>query len=129
MAAVGHMAEAWNTGNVDALDEVYAPDFVTHYTAPNPDIEGLEAYKKHVRDTLSRFPDVQLTMHEYILDGNMGATTWTWRGTQKDTGKQVTMTGCVVSRIGADGKIAEEWEWADWLGMFQQLGFKLVPPK
>ena len=128
VAAGRAMAEAWNTGNVDALDEVYAPDYVTH-NPPFPDIEGREAYKKHIRDTRATFPDVQLTILEAILDGNIGATTWTWRGTHKETGKQVTMTGCVIAHLGADGKIVEEWEWADWLGMLQQLGFKLVPPK
>jgi predicted ester cyclase len=128
VAAGRAMEEAWNTGNVDALDEAFAPDYVTHYTAPNPDIEGREAYKKHIRDTLKDFRDVQLTIDEAIRDGNIGVSTFTWRGTHKGTGKQVTFTGCVVSHIGADGKIVEEWEWADWLGMLQQLGFKLVPP-
>ena len=122
------MAEAWNTGNVDALDEGFAPDYVTHHTAPSPDIEGREAYKKHIRDTREDFRDIQLTIDEAIRDGNTGVSTFTWRATHKDTGKQVTKIGCVVAHIGADGKIVEEWNYADNLGLLQQLGFKLVPP-
>jgi len=125
VAAVAHMPEAWNTGNVDALDEMYTPDAVFH-NPPFPD-QSLEGYKKYVRDTRRTFPEVQLTLDEYILDGNKGATMFTWRATHT-SGAQVTMTGCVVAHLGVDGKIVEEWNYADRLGMFQQLGFKLVPP-
>ena len=41
------------------------------------------------------------------------------------TGKQATMTSIVISRIEG-GKIAEDWESADVLGFFQQLG--VIPP-
>jgi predicted ester cyclase len=37
------------------------------------------------------------------------------------TGKRVTMTGISIHRI-ADGKIVEEWQQWDSLGLMQQLG-------
>ena len=37
------------------------------------------------------------------------------------TGKPVTITGIVISRVAA-GKIAEEWEVLDLLGVLQQIG-------
>jgi predicted ester cyclase len=37
------------------------------------------------------------------------------------TGKRVTTTGVMIDRI-VGGKIAEEWEEYDALGMMQQLG-------
>jgi predicted ester cyclase len=41
------------------------------------------------------------------------------------TGKQVTLSGIVIDRI-VSGKIVEEWEEWDSLGMMRQLG--IVPP-
>ena len=40
------------------------------------------------------------------------------------SGKEVTLVGCVVVRV-EDGKILEEFEYADYLGFLQQLG--IVP--
>jgi predicted ester cyclase len=39
------------------------------------------------------------------------------------TGKQIRLSGIIISHI-ADGKIAEEWEIYDAIGMMQQLGQK-----
>jgi hypothetical protein len=36
------------------------------------------------------------------------------------------MSGFTVFRL-VDGKIAEEWEDWDWLGLYQQLGMELKP--
>jgi predicted ester cyclase len=41
------------------------------------------------------------------------------------TGKQVTLSGMMIDRI-VNGKIVEEWEEWDSLGMMRQLG--VVPP-
>jgi len=125
VAAYDRMEEAWNTGNVDAIDEFMAPDCVT-YLPPFPDIEGREAYKKYIRDTRSAFPEFQVKEYGYILEGNRGATQWTLRATQKDTGKQVSIIGsCVTEWV--DGKCVKHWTYADQLGFMQQLGMKLVP--
>ena len=125
VAAYDRMDEAWNTDNVDALDEFMAPDCLTH-NPPFPDIEGLEGYKKHVRDTRTDYPDSQLTQHVYIFDDDMGATMWTWRGTHKDTGKQwIEIGSCITKWV--DGKCVEHWMLGDKLGAFQGMGFKLVP--
>ena len=41
------LEEAYYKGNLDALDELYAPDVVIH-RPPHPDIRGLGEYKQHV---------------------------------------------------------------------------------
>jgi predicted ester cyclase len=58
---------------------------------------------------------------------------WTGRGTQQGelmgiapTGKQVTVTGVVITRFRG-GKAAEDWELIDTLGMLQQLGAVPAP--
>jgi predicted ester cyclase len=125
--------EAWNKGNPDALDELYAADYVRH-RAPFPDFEGLEAYKQFVAETRISYPDCQLTLHEIIIEGDISAARWTWSGTQTGpspstgappTGKHGVLAGCSVVRW-VEGKCVEEWEGADYLGLFQQLG--IIPP-
>jgi predicted ester cyclase len=124
--------EAWNRGNVDVLDKIYASSYVRH-KPPFPDIDGLEAAKQFILDSRSSYPDVQITLHEVIVAENRAVSRWTFQGTQKGqspttgvspTGKQVIFTGCNVAHW-ANGQIVEEWEYSDWLVLLQQLG--IVP--
>jgi len=39
--------EAWNKGNLDALDELHSARYTEHH-APFPDVEGLDAFKQVV---------------------------------------------------------------------------------
>lgn len=126
------LVEAWNKGNLDGLDELYAADFVRH-RPPLSDVEGLEAFKEYIVGFRSAFPDLRVTYDEMILDGDTFATRWTVRGTHTGpgalpfppTGKQMTLLGCLVVHM-EEGKFVEEWQYADFLGMLQQLG--VVPP-
>jgi len=126
--------EVFNKGNVNALDEIVAPDIVYH-VPPGPDIEGLAAYKQHMSDLRKALSGFQFELHELIVDGDIDAGRWTIRGTHTGqlpgppippTGKQVTMTGLYMTRV-VNGKGVEQWNYVDNLGFLQQLG--VVPPK
>ena len=119
--------KAWNTQDLDLFDEVYAPDIIVH-SAPYPDKEGLEAWKQHATGAFEAFPDFQFTIENIIVEGDTHAAPWTWQGTHKDTGKKVIVKGLCYGHW-VDGKLAEAREYEDHLGLMQQLGFKLVPPK
>jgi steroid delta-isomerase-like uncharacterized protein len=74
------------------------------------------------------FPDVQLSIEDQVAEGDKVVTRWIGRGTHQGelmgvapTGNQVRVDGMTISRI-EDGKIIEEWEIYDALGMMQQLG-------
>jgi len=123
--------EGWDTGNVDLFDEVYAPDFVKHSPGAPYGDQDVEALKQHVLSMHKAQPGCHLTMDEQIIghEFDRAARRWTWRWTNPDTGKEVIMTGCTVAYLGANGKVVEERDYGDWLGLFQQLGFKLVPPE
>ena len=121
--------EAWLKGNLDALDEIYSPDFVYH-NAPFPDYVGVEASKQDIAGSLSAFSNLQWTAHEMIAEGDTLVTRYTIQMTHTGkspkipippTGKQVTYVGCLVSHF-AEGRIAEEWNYGDYLGLLQQLG-------
>ncbi|NIM11618.1 MAG: DUF4440 domain-containing protein [Candidatus Aminicenantes bacterium] len=128
--------EAWNKGNFDVLDEFLAADYVYHIP-PLPDVKGIEAYKQRIKEYRSAYPDLQITINEIIVEGDISALRWTLKGTHTGqfpsipippTGKQVEFTGCDLA-YWKDGKIVEDWNHADFLGYMQQLGFKLIPPQ
>ena len=119
--------EAYNRGNMDVFDEYYTTDMVTHLS-PYRDIEGLDSYKKTCARWFVTYPDMKMTIDEIIVKGETSAVRWTFLGTHKELGKQVTYPGCTVSHR-VDGKIVEEWNYEDDLGLLQQRGYQLVPPQ
>ncbi len=119
-----------NQQNPDAIDELYTADLVWH--EPDQDVRGSEEAKQFLGMYLSAFPDMHVAVEDAIAEGDQVATRWTIRGTHQGeieefgspTGRQVEIKGITIHRIEG-GKIAEEWERYDNLGVMQQLG--LVP--
>jgi steroid delta-isomerase-like uncharacterized protein len=125
--------EGWNTGNLDAFDDVYAADYV-HYRPPLAVFHSLEEEKQSLAGTLTAYSESRITIHQMVMEGDITMWRWTWQarhtGTSPGlpippTGKEVTLVGCNVSRW-AKGKIVEEWEYSDYLGFLMQLG--VIPP-
>ena len=125
--------QVWLQGNLDALDEIYSAGCALH-SPPLPDVQGLEAMKEHVAGIRSAYSDTQITYAAMIGEGDRIAYRYTWRARHTGqsqtlpippTGNEVWMEKCVVVHI-EDGKIVEEFEYADYLGFLQQLG--VVPP-
>jgi len=125
--------EAWHRGNLDALDGVYAADYVSH-RPPFPDAIGLEAVKQYVAGTRLAYSDIQMIYDEWVAEGD--ALAYRYHCSMKHTGtspslpipptgKELTLHGCLVVHV-KDGKVIEEWEYSDYLGFLQQLG--IVPP-
>jgi steroid delta-isomerase-like uncharacterized protein len=116
--------------NPDILDEVYAADLVWH--EPDQDIRGYDAARQFVSMYKTAFPDLNVTVEDTIAEGDKVVTRYTVRGTHEGeieefgppTGRKVEPEGITIHRI-EDGKIGEEWERYDNLGILQQLG--LVP--
>ena len=116
--------------NPDLLEEVYSADLVWH--EPDRDVQGLEEGKQFLSTYLSAFPDLHFTVEDVIAEGEKAVTRWTIRGTHEGeveefgppTGKHIELEGITIHRV-EDGKIVEEWERYDNLGVMQQLG--LVP--
>jgi steroid delta-isomerase-like uncharacterized protein len=118
--------EIVNKHNPEAIDEFYAPDFVWH--EPDQDIQGYEQAKQFVSMYFGAFPDINVTVEDVIAEGEKAVTRWTMRGTHRGelmgiapTDKQIELKGITIHRIEG-GKIVEEWERYDNLGVMQQLG-------
>ena len=119
-----------NQRDLDAIEEIYAPDFVWH--EPDQDIRDYEQGKQFASTFFDAFPDITITVEDAIAEGDQVATRYTLRGTHRGeteefgppTERQMELEGITIHRIEG-GKIVEEWERYDNLSVMQQLG--LVP--
>jgi steroid delta-isomerase-like uncharacterized protein len=120
-----------NKGNWAMSDELVVRDYVYHMSG-RPKPLTREETEQFFRTLRAAFPDQRVTIEDMIAEGDKVVTRYTSRGTHKGdfmgipaTGKEVVVTGIVISRI-AQGKIAEDWEELDTLGFMVQLG--AIPP-
>ena len=115
----------------DALEEVYAHTFVMH--EPDEDVRGIEGLTQFVSMIRSALPNLRITLEEDIAEGDKVVSRWRAQGTHQGelmgiapTGNEVAITGITIHRI-EDGKIVEEWENWDALGLMQQIGAVPAP--
>jgi steroid delta-isomerase-like uncharacterized protein len=118
----------WTDRNLALVDELVAQDYVGHDPTQPESIRGRDGFKQFVGMYQSAFEDAAITIDDQIAEGDNVVTRWTGRGTHTGelmgiapTGKEVTVSGITISRL-AGGKVAEEWELMDALGMLVQLG-------
>ncbi len=127
------LEEVFKGGNLDLADELFAPDYVLHDPAVPEEVRGPEGIKQYVSMYRSAYPDTRFTVEDSIAEGDRVAYRWTFRGTHRGelmgippTDEQVTITGITIDRISG-GKIEEEWNNFDRLGVLQQIGAAPVP--
>jgi len=129
-AVSNEVAEAISTGDLDALDELMAPDIAREF-------------KEGVAEVRRAFPDYHGTNEIQIAEGDMVANRFVFYGTHQDefmgiapTGREVRFTGLLIDRV-VDGKIVENWIEGTWRTYCSRLGLlcgpnrrmKLAPPK
>ena len=123
--------ETFNKGNLSAVDELIAEDYVNHTGAI--EVRGRDGMKACVTTLRTAFPEYHCAIEDQIAEGDEVVTRWTVRGTQDGelmgippTGKHVSLPGIVIDRL-ANGRLVETWHQADVLGMLQQLGVVPTP--
>lgn len=130
---VDKILEAWNTGDVDSLDEVVAPDVQYHLQGfPDMDLAGLKPFILALR---ASSPDFKAWEDERITEGEAVYSRWTCSSTftadnpnlpgVSPTGKGQTTWGSTNYRLEG-GKVVEVWHAWDGLGWFTQVG--VIPP-
>ena len=116
---------ALNAHDLTALGAMIAPEFVTHAF---PDARGPEGFVQVFGMFLAAFPDLQLTVEDYVAEGDKVAARGTLTGTHRGdfmgipaTGKAINVGITEIWRF-AGGKAVENWVQMDTLGMLRQLG-------
>ncbi len=102
--------------NLDALDEMLAPDFVDHSKLLPGQQPGREGYKQAVAELFATFSDIRFLIEDQIAEGDKVMTRLTVRHTHDrkelmgvaPTGREVSFRSIEIYRIEG-GKIAEVW--------------------
>lgn len=125
---VRHMNdEVWNKGNLEIMDELYAPDFVRHFLPDGTELRGIDSLREHVRRHRAAFPDWGEEIRHIVAEGDLvmlhfvstGTNEGSWLG-HPPTGRRVQINEVSILRIEA-GRIAEQWLMPDIFSMQQQL--------
>ena len=108
-------------------DELFTSDYIYH-GPQGQEFRGTESLKQLLSHYLEAFPDLHIEIEDLIAEGDKVVSRVVSRGTHKGelqgialTGNEVTTTLILITRL-ADGKVVEDWESRDDLGMLQQLG-------
>jgi predicted ester cyclase len=119
-----YFVEVWNNRQFDLIDQLVAPTAVGHERNA-PDVHG-PAEQRQVADTfLARFPDAQFTILDAIAEHNTVMVHLLVQATHAETGRVIIVTGMELIRL-ANGQIIESWSNWDELGLFQQIGGRMV---
>jgi steroid delta-isomerase-like uncharacterized protein len=121
-----HWEEVVSKGNLDLIEEIFAPDFVAYEA--DQDIRGPEGVRQFLLMLRAAFPDLQVTVEDVLAEGDKVVQRWSGHGSHEGelmglppSGKRISVAGITISRFEG-GKVAEEWELYDMMGMMQQLG-------
>lgn len=121
------LVEAINSGNLAAIDEVFAPGYVNRNPFPGTTADR-EGVKQSLTQFRAAFPDFRYTIEDEISVGDKLVHRLSARGTQKGefqgtpaTGKKAAWSEIHIVRL-LNGKVVEHWGIEDQLGMMQQLG-------
>ena len=114
-AISNRVAEAIGRGDLDAFDELMAPELA-------------EEFKRSVGEIRGAFPDYAGTNVEQVAEGDRVANRFVFLGTHlgefmgvAPTGRRVEFVGNSIDRV-VDGRIVESWVEVDLLGVLEQLG-------
>ena len=121
--------EVQNAHSLDAIDSIFAEDFVDHMASSGGlYLGGMEGLKRGYATFLNAFPDVHVTVEDMIAEGDKVVAYKTVAGTHRGThlgipptGKRVQWQNIGIYRI-KNGKIAEYWGLLDEMSLIRQLG-------
>jgi predicted ester cyclase len=126
-ALVRRFVDYINNDNLAPIDKFVATSY-TYHNSSMPEVNDLVSVKEFNAMAYSAFPDIRFTIEDLVAEGDKVVYRYSARATHKGefmniaaTGKQITFTGIVISRV-ADGKFQEDWESMDGTYVLQQLG-------
>jgi ketosteroid isomerase-like protein len=112
---VRRYVDALNAGDLAALDELFADDFVLHQ--PSGDRRGKAAMRAFVAGVRRLLPDIDARIEAVVADdafadGDRVGVLLVYDATNARLGRRVTVRELQLYRV-VDGQIAERWYAAD----------------
>ena len=132
-ALIRRFYEEIDAGNIEAMDELFAEDYLDH----NPPFPGMPAGREGLKEAFRIFWKATPGRHEIedqIAEGDRVVTRLTASGVHEGdlpgplpaSGAPLRESAVAVHRI-EQGRIAEHWSNRDDLGLMQQLGVIHLP--
>jgi predicted ester cyclase len=125
--------EGFNQGNLDVIDELLAPDYVSYHYGREGDSESFKGYISAVRAAM---PDYEAKADMFVAEGDWLAFRFWGSGTFENefalfpdltpTGEKVEDIVHIFVRFNEDGQLVEEWDLVHELRWLTQLG--VIPP-
>jgi predicted ester cyclase len=123
-SAVRDCFENASKGNFEALAQSVSPNYVLH----PEEVRGIDGLTEMVQGYRRALADLRVTIDHQFTDGDWVATRSTITGRHEGelmgippTGRDVAFGSLTISRCHA-GKIEEEWELVDAVGLLRQVG-------
>jgi len=132
---VRRLEEAWAANDMGVVDELIAPDLVSHDAIPGMP-PGREGAKAAHQAAMTSFPDRQMTIEDVIGEGDRVAVRTTIRGHNTGgvpwmgvpaNGAAIEIESISVYRV-AGGKVVEHWGQNDVGRLMTQLGAAPAAP-
>ena len=124
--------EEIDKGNIDAMDQFVAEDYIDHNPAPFVAATGLEGLKQSFKIFEKATPGYHI-IEDQIAEGDKVVTRLTSIGKHDGdlpgaprTGNDMKMTSITIHRI-ANGKLAEKWSEKDMIALLTQIGIMKSP--
>ena len=129
----GFYERAVNAGDLSAVDELVGTPEIIHASGGAVGEYTPALVRKWVIDLRAAFPDIQVTVEDFIAEGDKLVNRVTYRGTHTGewdipvwgrvapTGKRIEWLAIAINRF-AGGKSVEAWDILDESSIWQQLG-------
>jgi len=118
----------WNNGELEAIEELLAEDYVEHNPSQPADVEGYDEYREYVQSIHSSYEGFTKSIEDVIVGESKVVLQYTIRGTVTDelmgldpTHEEIEFEAIYIFEIEGD-RAVEGWEIADSYGMAEQLG-------
>ncbi len=106
-AVFRRLVEIYAVGDLSALDQLIAPNYIGHVSAGDRDLEGFRESIKYFHN-LFVYGEDSFEVNDQFVEGEKVATRMTAHVKMRATGEPVTLIGINIARV-VDGKLVEEW--------------------
>jgi len=120
--------DLFTRGDLDAVDDLVAPNFVAHGQGGMDDVHGRETFREWLRWYLSAFVDREWMVHDILSEGDKAVARCPGRTVYKgglldipSRDQRVLETSILILRV-EDGFVQELWSEMSDLQIVMQLG-------
>jgi steroid delta-isomerase-like uncharacterized protein len=120
---------AFERGDVTALPDLFASDYVEHEESPASTATGIELVAEWIESSANAFPDARYTIESVVGAGNEAVCRVRMTGTHRGAMFGIPATGNRIDvllmdwvRLNDDGHIAEHWGTMQESKLMTQLG-------